>query len=279
MVYGPIFRIRERLIQPVGEARNDYLIMAELAERLGYGDRYPQSEQALLRYVLGGSGYSVEQIREAGGWVKLPPPMMEYKKWEKGGLRSDGAPGFETPSGKFEIASTILEDEGYEPLPKYVEPREGPVAAPAVAREFPLVFNSGARPQTDFRSQHHGIEGLVSENPEPVVTLSTVDATARGIETGDLVQVRTPRGGVPFRARVTEDIIAGAVEINMGGGTPVGPKAWREWNVNELTDLDACDEVSGFPVYKALLCEVTKIKTGAAHTRRRAVASGTAASA
>ncbi|MEE9464597.1 MAG: molybdopterin-dependent oxidoreductase, partial [Candidatus Neomarinimicrobiota bacterium] len=33
MVYGPIFRLRERLIEPVGEARNDYLIMAQLASR------------------------------------------------------------------------------------------------------------------------------------------------------------------------------------------------------------------------------------------------------
>jgi len=48
----------------------------------------------------------------------------------------------------------------------------------------------------------------------------------------------------------------------MGGGTPVGPKAWQEWNVNELTDLSNYDEISGFPVYKALLCEVEKISSG-----------------
>ena len=40
----------------------------------------------------------------------------------------------------------------------------------------------------------------------------------------------------------------------MGGGTPVGPRAWQEWNVNELTDASNCDPISGFPVYKALLC-------------------------
>jgi cysteine desulfurase NifS len=50
----------------------------------------------------------------------------------------------------------------------------------------------------------------------------------------------------------------------MGGGTPVGPKAWRERNVNELTDLDNYDEISGFPVYKALLCEVRKVKAAGA---------------
>ena len=49
MTYGPIFRIRERLIEPIGEARNDYLIMAELARRLGYGERFPQTEEELLR--------------------------------------------------------------------------------------------------------------------------------------------------------------------------------------------------------------------------------------
>ena len=156
MVYGPIFRLREKMIEPVGEARNDYLIMAELAERLGYGHLYPQTEEEMIRLALKGSGYSLEDVKEAGGWVKIPNPMMDYKKWQKGGLREDGKPGFDTPSGKFEIWSTVLEDYGYEPLPKYVEPKEGPVGSPELAQEFPLVFNSGARPHTDFRSQHQG---------------------------------------------------------------------------------------------------------------------------
>jgi cysteine desulfurase NifS len=270
MVYGPIFRLREKLIEPVGESRNDYLIMAELARRLGYGGLYPQSEEELLRFVLDGSGYSVEDVREAGGWTKLPSPMMEYKKWQKGGLRGDGNPGFDTPTGKFEIWSTTLEDYGYEPLPRYTEPTEGPVASPRAAADYPLVFNSGARPQTDFRSQHHGIAGLNRDHPEPVVELNAADAKERGIGEGDLVEVRTPRGAVPFRAHVTDDIVRGAVECNMGGGTAVGPKAWREWNVNELTDLENYDEISGFPVYKALLCDVALVeaadRTGAVST-------------
>ncbi len=264
MTYGPIFRLRERLIEPVGEARNDYLIMAELAKRLGYGDRYPQSEEELLKYVLEGSAYTLKEVRDQGGTVKIPRSMMAYKKWEKGGLRADGQPGFDTPSGKFEIASGILADYGYEPLPKYTEPLEGPAARPDLAGEFPLVFNSGARPHTDFRSQHHGIEGLNKDNPEPTVELSRRDAEVRGIETGDKVEVRTPRGAVSFHARITDDIVPGAVEVNMGGGGPVGPEAWQEANVNELTDLGNYDEISGFPVYKALLCEVVKLEAGAA---------------
>jgi cysteine desulfurase NifS len=270
MVYGPIFRLREKVVEPVGEARNDYLIMTELANRLGYGYLYPQTEEELIRFALEGSGYTKEEIKKAGGWVRLHTPMMEYKKWEKGSLREDGQPGFDTPSGKFEIWSTTLEDYGYEPLPKYTEPKEGPLGSPELTEQFPLVFNSGARPHTDFRSQHHGIKGLLKDNPEPTVELNIEDAKERGIETGDLVEVRTPRGAVSFRARVTNNIVRGAIECNMGGGTPVGPKAWQEWNVNELTDINNYDEISGFPVYKALLCEAVKVEEGTRATRRSA---------
>jgi cysteine desulfurase NifS len=262
MTYGPIFRHREKVIEPVGEARNDYLIMAELGRRLGYGHLYPQTEESMVRAALEGSGFTLEEVRESDSWVKIPTPMMQYKKWEKGGLRSDGQPGFETPSGKFEISSTVLEDHGYEPLPKYVEPLEGPLGSPQVAEKYPLVFNSGSRTHTAFRSQHHGIKGLVKDNPEPTIEMNPADADERGIKNGDLVEVSSPRGSIPFRAVITDDIVKGAVECSMGGGTPVGPKAWQEWNVNELTDVTNYDEISGFPVYKSLLCDVRKMQSG-----------------
>ena len=268
MTYGPIFRLRERIIEPVGEARNDYLIMAELARRLGYGYLFPQTEEEMIRFALEGSGYTLEDVKVAGGWVRIPTPMMEYKKWQKGGLREDGKPGFDTPTGKFEIWSTILEEYGYEPLPKYTEPIEGPLGSPEVLKKFQLIFNSGARPQSDFRSQHHGIKGLVKDNPEPVVQINADDAEERGINSGDLVEVRTRRGNVPFRAQVGPNIVKGAIECNMGGGTPVGPKAWREWNVNELTDINNYDPISGFPVYKALLGDVVNIEPGTRKSRR-----------
>jgi len=262
MTYGPIFRLREKVIEPVGEARNDYLIVAELARRLGYGDLYPQTEESMIRQALNGSGFTLEQVSQSGGWVKISTPMMQYKKWEKGGLRRDGQPGFETPSGKFEISSTTLEEYGYEPLPKYVEPVEGPLGSPQIAEKYPLVFNSGSRTHTAFRSQHHGIKGLVKDNPEPTIEMNPLDAEERGIRSGDLVEVSSPRATVPFRAVVTEDIVKGAVECSMGGGTPVGPKPWQEWNVNELTDVTNYDEISGFPVYKSLLCDVRKSDAG-----------------
>jgi cysteine desulfurase NifS len=256
MTYGSIFRIREKVIDPVAEARNDFFVMAELADRLGYGDLFPQNEEALLRHVLKPSGYTLEQIREAGGIVQLPTEMMQYKKWEKGLLRPNGRPGFDTPTGKFEIASSILQENGYEPLPEYTEPLESPESRPDLSKDYPLIFNSGSRVTTDFRSQHHGIKKLADKRPEPLVTINSKDAVSRGITGGDMVTIRTPRGKLTMRAFVTDDIMPGAIDADMGGGGPVGPEAWQKTNINELTDLENYDPISGFPVYKSLLCDV-----------------------
>jgi anaerobic selenocysteine-containing dehydrogenase len=253
---GTAVQLRRRVIEPVGEARNDYLIFAELARRLGYGERWPQSEEAMIEHALAGTGISLAELRARPEGVPLPQPALRYRKYETGELRADGRPGFETPTGKFEIASEWFRAHGYEPLPVYVEPREGPLADPELAERFPLVLNSGARIQSDFRSQHHNIPSLVRLQPSPLAHLHAADAAERGIADGDPVDVVTLRGRVRFRASVSEDIVRGVVEVNMGGGGPLGPPEWREANVNELTDPDNCDPISGFPVFKALLCDV-----------------------
>ena len=249
-------QLRRRVIPPLGEARNDYLIFAELARRLGYGALWPQTEEALVRHMLDGTGIDIEDLRAHPEGIALAQPDMQYRKYQAGLLRSDGRPGFETPTGRFEIASEWLRSYGYEPLPVYTEPREGPIGAPGLATSFPLVLNSGARTQTAFRSQHFNITSLVGQQPQPLVHLHPSDAERRGIRDGDPVFVVSPRGRVPFWASVTADIVPGVVEVNMGGGGPLGNAQWQAANVNVLTDPTNVDELSGFPVFKALLCDV-----------------------
>ena len=249
---------RSRAIEPRGEARYDYLIFAELARRLGYGDLWPESERAMIERGLLGTGVTIEDLIANPAGVALAMPEMVYRKYETGALRGDGRPGFETPTGRFEFASDWFRVNGYDPLPVYTEPREGPLATPQTAKTYPLVFNSGARMQSTFRTQHLNIDGLVALQPKPLVWIHPLDAGIRDIDAGDAVWVETPRGRVRFWAHVTDDIAPGVVEVKMGGGGPLGNDAWRQANVNVLTDPDNRDPISGFPVYKALLCEVRK---------------------
>lgn len=257
-IHGSHVQLRQRVIEPLGEARNDYLIFAELAQRLGYGHLWPQTERAMVEYALQDTGVALDDLLAHPEGVTYPAPPRRSCQYASGALRKDGRPGFETPTGKFEITSEWLRGYGYDALPVYTEPAEGPLADPELAARYPLVFNSGARTNFDFRSQHHNIPGLLKHLPAPVVHLHAADAAARGIAHDDPVLVITPRGQVPFRACVSEDIVPGAVEVNMGGGGPLGPRAWRQANANALTDFEHRDPISGFPVYKALLCDVVK---------------------
>jgi anaerobic selenocysteine-containing dehydrogenase len=258
MIYDGHIQLRQRVIEPIGEARNDYLIFAELASRLGYGHLWPQSEAGMIIEALGNKRITLEALREHPEGLPFNIPTMVYRKYENGLLRADGQPGFDTLTGKFEVVSEWFRQYGHDLLPTYTEPIEGPLAQPEIAEEYPLVFNSGARTQTAFRSQHHNIPSLVAKQPWPLVHLHPEDAHPRGIKDADPVHVISPRGRSPFRAHVTEDIVPGVVEVNMGGGGPIGPMSWQRGNVNELTNFDNRDPISGFPVYKALLCDVIK---------------------
>ena len=255
-IFGHRIQHREKVMNNWGESRTDVEIVGELAERLGYGDLFPKSGRDMIERALEGHDISYEQLVDAPMGVSVPVPEKVYRGWESGKLRKDGKPGFPTPTGKFEFASTLLERFGYNPLPEFTPPSEGPIGLPELARDFPLVFNSGARLHSDFRSQHHNIEGLLRMQREPEVWLHPVDAQARGLKHGDPVYVVSPRGRVPYRLKVTDEIVEGVVEANGGGGSPIAVKAWRECNVNELTDHENRDPISGFPVYKALLCQV-----------------------
>jgi anaerobic selenocysteine-containing dehydrogenase len=121
------------------------------------------------------------------------------------------------------------------------------------------VLNTGARIQSTYRSQHLNIPGLLKLQPKPLVLIHPSDAEKRGIVNGDEVWVVSPRGRVPFTAKVTDGIIPGAVEVNVGGGGIIHSEPWRRANANYLTDFENRDPISGFPVFKALLCDVRRM--------------------
>jgi len=251
-------QLRQRVIEPIGEAKSGYTFLATLAGGLGYGDLFPPTDEERLKFAFQAGPVSLEELKTHPEGVRFDAGAQEYRKYAKGLLRKGGEPGFDTPSGKVELASSILEMYGYDALPVYVEPTEGPLGSPELCRKYPLVFNSGARLQSAFRSQHLNIPGLLKLQPRPQVLIHPVDAEARGIEDGGKVWVESPRGRVGFWAKVTDDVMTGQVEVNVGGGSPIHAEAWREANANNLTDFENRDPISGFPVYKALLCDVKK---------------------
>jgi anaerobic selenocysteine-containing dehydrogenase len=265
--YGNALRWRKKMIEPVGDSKPNYEILAKLSQRLGYGHLYPQDGETLLKQAVKGTGFSVEDLKSApkNTVVGKKAPMV-YRKWEKGLLRKDGKPGFETPSGKFEINSTILEQFGYDGLPKYEESFETPISKPRMLKRYPLILGTGPL-KPDMKSSLRAIPDFIEKYPSPIVQMNPADAESRKIKDGDPVLIKTARGSVMMRAVLTEDIMEGFVYASVGGGGPQGTDEWKKANVNILTDLEQFDPISGFPVYKTLLCQVKKKRR-----RRRGIA-------
>jgi len=255
---GGYCQLRQKVIEPIGEARSSFQFLAQLAGKLGYGHLFPGTEDERVEFAFKNSPVSLEDLKAHPEGVRYEAGRMEYQKHEKGLLRQDGKPGFNTPSGKVELVSGMLQKYGYDGLPVYVEPTEGPLGSPELFKKFPLVLNTGARLQSAFRSQHLNIPGLLKLQPKPQVLIHPQDAKARGISDGDKVWVESPRGKVGVRAKVTDDVMTGQVELNVGGGSPIQAEEWREANANYVTDFKNRDPISGFPVYKALLCDVKR---------------------
>jgi len=259
LVSGDTVQLRRKVVEPVGESRSDWDIVAGIAGRLGYGHLFPSSTREMLHWAFKGTAVDLDQLEGSLEGVRLPARPTRYRKWETGLLRADGKPGFPTPSGKLEISSSLLKSYGYDPLPVFVPPIEGPAGNPKTAERFPLIFSSGSRAKNFICSQHRNIPTLARQRPNPLVWIHPRDAAARGITGGTPVDVVSPRGRVRFEAFVTDHIMEGCVEADAHGGGPIGQGLWRNSNVNELTDAGNRDPISGFPVYKALLCDVIKV--------------------
>jgi len=238
---GRSVRLAEPVIKPLGETWPEWNIFAELAKRMGFGSEFWEGDfEKCLDYVLEPMGITTAELKRHPQGIELGSAFRPEKAYEKS--------GFQTPSGKAELKSSILAKYGYEPLPVYQEPAESPLSQPELTRTYPLVLTSGARNVVYTHSQFRQIKSLRKMMPEPVVDIHPLDASQRGISSGDEVEVKSPRGSIRLKARVTDEIKAGVVHV---------PHHWPgEANVNILIDDGALDPVSGFGSFKSQACQV-----------------------
>ena len=241
--YEGIVKLIEPAIEPPGECRTEWDIYSGLAERLGFGDLFWNgSFEKCADYILEPLEMTLGDLRQHPEGIKLPVQAGPEKPYEK--------TGFKTPSGKVEIASSILAEHGLEPLPVYKEPPESPLSRPDLVKKYPLVMTSGARVMAYTHSQFRNIPRLRKLMPDPLVDINPADAATRGIKTGDTVTVSSPRGSIMMKANVTDAILAGGVNM---------PHHWSgEANVNLLVDDRTLDPISGFIPCKSQLCQVTR---------------------
>jgi anaerobic selenocysteine-containing dehydrogenase len=252
--YQGEIRYREQVLPARGEARPDAQIFLDLGVRLGMPREFWNGDLSASWAEIA-RGLPDEIRKEV---YSNPDGVTVYAEAidglvDEGYLDADRLyrlRGFPTVSGKVEFDSQELREAGHDGLPVYREPAESPVSSPGLAQDYPLVLTSGGRVRFFTHSQQRNVTGLAGADPHPRVQIHPRDAEARDINDGDPVLVSSPRGAVRFRAEVTEVIKQGVVHCFHG---------WNQANVNELTDGDRLDPISGFPPLKSLLCQVERV--------------------
>jgi anaerobic selenocysteine-containing dehydrogenase len=239
----------EPVIAPVAECRDDALILAGIAKKLGVGEDYPETDEEFRNWLC---ETLPPYAGDFGGGNNNQPRV--YKKYKTGNLRADGQPGFPTPSGKFEICSTILKENGFTPYPEYKDIR----SIPELNRpEFPFTMTTGARSTHRMGVFGANIPGVAKVEPYPLMDISAKDAEELGIADGEWAKVTTPFGEGTFKAHVC-GMAHSCIHIPHGGGSVYMPDAWRYGNVNELTSLEYNEPITGFVAMKSVPCRVEK---------------------
>ena len=247
----------------VGEGKSDLELSYELGNRLNpeFWAKWP----TLMDYIEELRFHGTLSFEEAKEKVCIQRGH-EYRKYEKGLLRGDGQPGFNTPTGRIELWSTMFQQFGDDPLPYYDEPQYSPISTPELLSEYPFVLTTGARHYEYFHSEGRQIPYLREIHPDPTFEINPVDAESLDIVDGEWCVLQNQFGKCQMRANVSPIVKPGVIQADHGWWFPEEdpnePHLYGVWrsNINELVPHFHVGKMGFGAPFKCLLCSVKKGK-------------------
>jgi formate dehydrogenase major subunit len=235
-------RVRKAL-EPPGEARDDLIIVSDLARRLGHDWGQPTAEQAW------------DELRSLSSWHR----GMSYARLEALGGLHWPCPSEDHPGSPF------LHDR------LWVEPIEGP-PAPFIPVEhdppvdkltdaFPLRLTTGRR----LDSYNTGVQSGGYTSPlrrGESVDIAPEDGARLGVADGEQVRVVSRRGSIEAPVRYDPTLRPGLVFMTLH---------FQDEVATNILTIDATDPKSGTAEFKAAAIRIEKLTSGGARKRRVAV--------
>ena len=210
-------RIR-KVVNPPGEARPDWKIIAGISTQMGYPMNYSSAKEIFKEMASVTPSY-------AG---------ITYKRIEKEGIQWP-CPTLEHNGTKFLHKDKFSRGRGLFHAIEYIPPAE------VTDKEYPFILSTG-------RVLYHYHTGTMTRRslgtselcPESLVELNPADAAKFGISDGQMVKVTSRRGSVKAKTRVTEKSPQGTIFMNFH---------FAEAAVNLLTN-PVLDPIGKIPEYK-----------------------------
>ena len=286
----PFLQIQQAAIPPVGESRPELWMWQEIVKRIDpalFEKYFDMTAEEAIEAILaqGGptEGITLEQLQAGPVRLDVPDPDVAFVRQveELVPFPPQSLPAPLEATAVFiptRRAEFYKEDDRFlelgEAVPTYKSPHDDDVHDPG---EYPIALLS---PHSKWRihSSYANVAWLneITGGRAPVL-LSPATAAERGIEEGDLVELRNSRGSVRAWAHITEAARPGTATLfegwwsrQLGGGK----------SVNELTssEVNPIHEIHYVPNmwapstgWKDCRCEVTRIGSGDAEVASSAL--------
>lgn len=219
-----IQRIRQAVPAP-GESRDDWMIVANIMERLGYKNNFETAKE-----ILG----EITQVTPSYGGFSYERLEKEQPQWPCPTPEHPGTPILHV--GKFSRGERAI----FKPSP-YIPAAELP------DDEYPLILTTGRI------LQHYHTRTMTGKNEDinrvvgrSFVEIHPTDAAKWGIETGGRVKVSSRRGEVEVDALVTDRVSEGVIFM---------PFHFADGAANRLTN-NVLDPIAKIPEYKVCSAKV-----------------------
>ena len=252
-----------KAVEPPDECRSDAEIILELGKRTA-PEYFPFTNvREWIDFRLKPSGFNFEELREKGSIF----PNVEYFRHTRGKLRKDGKPGFETPSGRVELYSSVMNESGLQPIPEYNDYLQEYRDEFGIEK-FPFILSTGARKSAYFCSEQRNIASLRKIHPNPVVSIHPRDAETKSIKNGGTVRIYSPFGECFMQAELSDRFDSGIVHCDYGWWYPEEEAeepglfgAFRS-NVNNLLPLGLQGPGGyGYP-FRSFICNIEPVHVG-----------------
>ncbi|MBR1686196.1 MAG: molybdopterin-dependent oxidoreductase [Clostridia bacterium] len=246
-------------IEPLGECRQEYDWLVELAGRLGLERQFSEGRTAVqwLESIYNELRKTetelppFETFRQAGIWrYKEKKPVIAFEAQR----RDPEHHPFHTPSGKVELFSEKVYRTEYREffpaIPRYVTPPEGPTD-PLIKR-FPLQL-IGWHTKRRCHSVHDNNVEMHKVDPQRL-WMHPEDAEKRGLHDGEEALIYNDRGRIRLPVKVSDRLMRGVTAISQGAWyRPDETGTDTAGSINTLTSLHPTPYARGNPQHSNLV--------------------------
>lgn len=248
---GPYNIVMEKAVEPGPQVKSDLAIFTELANRLGISEYNQKTEEQWLQEFVastpGLSDYSKLKGEKVHHYA-LPRPWVAFQPE----IDDPANHPFPTPSGKIEIYSqkmARMENPLIPPVPKYIEPWEGPGDPLAKDTPFQLISPHSKGRVNSSLDNIPRLKALADDD----LWLNPADAARLEIQPGEEVRLSNARGEMIRKVKVTDRIMPGVVSLEAGAWyNPDGQGVDQGGSVNILT-IDKKSPAGAFPCNSCLV--------------------------